>query len=163
MPAAVIPAADVPLPYTTPFKVSVVAPVPPLPTGKVPVTPVVKGKPVALVSVTEVGVPKIGVTSVGLVASTLLPVPVLVTETKPLLASVATADEAVNELTIGWAVKVATPVTPKVVLKVPEVEDKPVSPDKAPASDKIPTEFWIILPVVESNLAKALSVEDAGP
>jgi hypothetical protein len=62
----------VPLPYTTPFKVSVVAPVPPLPTGKVPVTPVVRGKPVALVSVTEDGVPRIGVTKVGLVENTRL-------------------------------------------------------------------------------------------
>ena len=41
-----------------------------------PVTPVDKGKPVAFVSVTDVGVPSIGVTSVGLVANTSEPVPV---------------------------------------------------------------------------------------
>jgi hypothetical protein len=42
----------------------------------VPVTPVDNGNPVALVSVTEVGVPKIGVTRVGDVARTTAPVPV---------------------------------------------------------------------------------------
>lgn len=35
-----------------------VIPVPPLATGKVPVTPVVKGSPVALVNVAEAGVPR---------------------------------------------------------------------------------------------------------
>jgi hypothetical protein len=50
--------------------------VPPLAIGRVPVTPVVSGKPVALVNVPLVGVPSIGVTSVGLVARTTEPVPV---------------------------------------------------------------------------------------
>jgi len=61
-----------------------------------PLTPVEIGKPVAFVSVTEVGVPNTGVTSVGLVAKTLLPVPVLVTLTTFLLASSAKAVEAVR-------------------------------------------------------------------
>lgn len=43
-----------------------------------------------------VGVPSAGVTKVGLVANTLLPVPVLVTLTRFLLASVATALDAVK-------------------------------------------------------------------
>ena len=47
---------------------AVVWPVPPLAMGSVPVTPVVKGNPVALVNVTLVGVPNIGVTNVGDVA-----------------------------------------------------------------------------------------------
>jgi hypothetical protein len=76
VPAAVIPAADVPLPYTTPFAVRVVAPVPPLATGRVPVTPVVKGNPVALVNTPDVGVPRRGVTNVGDVLRTTEPVPV---------------------------------------------------------------------------------------
>ena len=46
---------------------AVVAPVPPLATGNVPVTPVDKGNPVALVSIAEVGVPSAGVVNVGLV------------------------------------------------------------------------------------------------
>ena len=45
-------------------------------TGRLPVTPVDRGKPVALVSVTDVGVPRIGVTKVGEVANTAEPVPV---------------------------------------------------------------------------------------
>jgi hypothetical protein len=67
-----------------PLPVELVTPVPPFATGRVPVTPVVSGKPVQLVSVPEVGVPKIGVTSVGEVESTLLPLPVeLVTPVPP--------------------------------------------------------------------------------
>jgi len=49
--------ADVPLPKMTLLAVRVVAPVPPLPTGRVPVTPVVSGRPVALVNVAETGTP----------------------------------------------------------------------------------------------------------
>ena len=62
-------------------------PVPPLVAGKVPVTPVLKGRPVAFVSVTDVGVPKTGVTSVGLVERTLLPEPVEVVTPVPPLAT----------------------------------------------------------------------------
>ena len=70
-----------------PEPVEVVTPVPPLATGSVPVTPVVKGKPVALVNVADVGVPRIGVTNVGLVESTLLPEPVEVVTPVPPLAT----------------------------------------------------------------------------
>ena len=45
----------------------VVAPVPPLANGKVPVTPVVNGNPVAFVKVPEAGVPNTGAVKVGLV------------------------------------------------------------------------------------------------
>ena len=46
-------------------------------TGRLPVTPVVKGSPVQFVSVPDVGVPSKGVTSVGLVSTTnFVPVPV---------------------------------------------------------------------------------------
>jgi hypothetical protein len=72
--------------------------VPPLAVGSVPVTPVVKGKPVALVNVALVGVPRIGVTSVGLVAKTLAPLPV---------SSVKAAARFALD---GVARKVATPV-----------------------------------------------------
>jgi hypothetical protein len=75
-----------PLPMSNaPFAGVDVRPVPPLATGRVPVTPVVKGKPVALVSVPLDGVPNMGVTSVGLVDKTTLPVPVeFVTPVPPL-------------------------------------------------------------------------------
>ena len=61
---------------TATVPVLVVTPVPPLATGRVPVTPVVKGSPVKLVATPEVGVPKRGVTKVGEVAKTAAPVPV---------------------------------------------------------------------------------------
>ena len=53
--------------------------VPPLATGKTPVTPEVNGRPVKLVATPEEGVPKAGVTNVGLVENTrlLLVVPVV--------------------------------------------------------------------------------------
>ena len=55
------------------------APVPPLATGSSPVTPVARGKPVALVNVTTDGVPRLGVVNTGDVASaTMVPVPVVV-------------------------------------------------------------------------------------
>ena len=51
-------------------------PVPPLAIGRMPVTPVVNGRPVAFVRVTADGVPRLGVTNVGDVASTMPPDPV---------------------------------------------------------------------------------------
>lgn len=65
-------------------------------TGRFPVTPVDNGKPVALVNVNVVGVPRLGVTKVGEVANTLLPDPVFVTLTTFLLASSASAVLAVK-------------------------------------------------------------------
>jgi len=47
---------------------SEVIPVPPLATGRVPVTPVVKGNPVALVSTPDTGVPRAGAVKVLLVS-----------------------------------------------------------------------------------------------
>ncbi len=49
-------------------------------TGRLPVTPVVSGNPVALVSTSAVGVPSAGVTRIGLVARTGAPVPDAVTQ-----------------------------------------------------------------------------------
>jgi len=72
---------------TLPEPVDVVTPVPPFATGRVPVTPVVNGSPVAFVNVAEVGVPKIGVTNVGEVDNTLLPEPVEVVTPVPPFAT----------------------------------------------------------------------------
>jgi hypothetical protein len=58
--------------------VTVVAFVPPLAIGSVPVTPVVRGRPVALVSVIAVGVSRLGDVREGLLARTTAPVPVVV-------------------------------------------------------------------------------------
>ena len=61
-----------------------------LATGKLPVTPVDNGKPVALVSVADVGVPRMGVTKVGDVDKTVSPVPVLVvTPVPPFITGIA--------------------------------------------------------------------------
>jgi hypothetical protein len=54
-----------------------VCPVPPLAIGRVPVTPVVKGRPVPFVRTTAEGVPSAGVTKVGDEASTTAPLPVV--------------------------------------------------------------------------------------
>jgi hypothetical protein len=51
-------------------------PVPPLAPGNIPITPEVRGNPVALDKTTALGVPRFGVTKVGLVANTASPVPV---------------------------------------------------------------------------------------
>ena len=56
--------------------------VPPLATGRTPVTPVVSGRPVRLVATPDAGVPKAGVTKVGLVARTTLPLPVVASSPK---------------------------------------------------------------------------------
>ena len=67
---------------------AVVWPVPPLAMGSVPVTPVVKGSPVALVRVTLVGVPRMGVTKVGEVLKTFEPDPVdVVTPVPPFVTA----------------------------------------------------------------------------
>lgn len=73
-PSAVAVKADVPFPNSTPVRVA--APEPPFPTGRVPVTPVVSGRPVQFVSVPLVGVPSRGVVSVGEVPNTNAPLPV---------------------------------------------------------------------------------------
>jgi hypothetical protein len=72
--------------------------VPPFAVGKVPVTPVVRGKPVRFVATPDVGVPNKGVTNVGEVAKTAEPLPV---------SSVKAAARFALD---GVARKVATPV-----------------------------------------------------
>ena len=54
-----------------------VKPVPPFVVPNVPLTPVESGRPIALVSVTDVGVPRIGVTKVGDVVNATLPDPLV--------------------------------------------------------------------------------------
>jgi len=102
-----------------------------------PDTPVLMGKPVALVRVALEGVPSAGVTSVGLVARTLLPVPVLVTLTTFLLAFNAKAVEAVRPD------KVVVPLALSVV--------------NAPAAGVVPP---IDMPLSDVDAAKARPVAD---
>ena len=113
--AVIVAAANVPVKVgdadrtTLPVPVLVVTPVPPFATGKVPVTPVVKGRPVPFVSVTEVGVPRTGVTSVGLVLRTLFPEPVLVVTPVPPLATASVPPSVIAPLV---AVVGVNPVVP---------------------------------------------------
>jgi hypothetical protein len=65
----------------------VLAPVPPLATGNVPVTPVVKGKPVTLVITPDAGVPNAGVVKVGLVKVLFVRVSVVALPTKVSVAA----------------------------------------------------------------------------
>jgi hypothetical protein len=73
-------------------KVADVVPVPPLATGRVPVTPVVNGRPVALVNAAYEGVPILGVTKAGLVANTNEPEPVSSDTTEANWAEVVAAN-----------------------------------------------------------------------
>jgi len=122
--------------------------VPPLAVGKVPVTPVVKGKPVALVNVALVGVPNTGVTNVGEVAKTAEPVPVSSVKAERRLAELGVARKVATPVprpdtpvAIGRPVafvKVALVGVPRIgVTKVGEVantaDPEPVSSVKAPA------------------------------
>jgi hypothetical protein len=91
--------------------------VPPLAIGKVPVTPVDKGKPVALVNVAEEGVPKAGVTKVGLVAKTKSPEPV-----SSVTAEAKLALEGVAKKVATFVPRPETPVAigrPVAFVKVP--------------------------------------------
>ena len=85
------------------------------------------------------------------IPSTLLPVPVLVTLTRPLEASVATAVEAVKLENIGCALKVATP--PRVTA--------PAKLDVVPTYSAlaIPTPPDVIIDPVETLEESVTSVE----
>jgi len=75
---------------------SAVMPVPPLATGRVPVTPVVSGKPVALVKTAAVGVPSAGVVIVGEVNVLLVNVCVPVVVTTGIVAAVIAGKSKVD-------------------------------------------------------------------
>jgi hypothetical protein len=133
------------LPVVTPPRLlsavaAVVAFVPPLAMGSVPVTPVVNGKPVAFVNVPEVGVPRMGVTSVGLVARTTLPVPVV--------ANSPTTPE------LSYKIR---PVVPPVIVVVPTV--KPLAPEAA-AQEGTPAASVRTYPFVPAvNLERVLDAD----
>lgn len=125
--------APVPAPLTKAPDVMDVAPVPPFATGRVPVTPVVKGKPVVFVNVPEAGVPSAGVTNVGLVAKTKAPEPV-----SSVTAAAKLADEGVVKNVATPEPSPETPVAigkPVQLVSVPEagVPNTPPFTTGAPA------------------------------
>jgi hypothetical protein len=113
--------------YTTPFAVNDVRLVPPLATGNVPVTPVVRGNPVQFVNVPDVGVPNTGVTKVGDVLSTTEPEPVdVVTPVPPLV----TPSVPVTPVVSGKPVQlVSVPLAGVPSAGVVRVGDTSVNPD----------------------------------
>ena len=81
-------------------------------TGKLPVTPVVRGKPVALVSTAADGVPMFGVTRVGLVSTTnFVPVPVCEAIEVALPTDVITPVRLAFVITVAANEPVPLPVT----------------------------------------------------
>tara|TARA_R110002126_G_scaffold77034_1_gene192261 strand:- start:67 stop:858 length:792 start_codon:yes stop_codon:yes gene_type:complete len=132
--------ADVPLPSRTLLAVSVVAPVPPLATGRVPVTPVVKGSPVVLVSTPEAGVPRAGVTSEGELAKTTAPVPVEVVPPVPPLATARVPAKVIVPPEVTGPPEVVSPVVP------PETSTLVTVPPEAGVLDTqlVPSEVSIL-------------------
>ncbi len=72
------------------------------------------------------------------------PEPVFVTLTNPFDASVATAEDAVSDDSIGCAVSVVTPVTPKVPLSVALVPE--IAPENVvlPLKVKLEPNFEVV-------------------
>ena len=100
-----------------------------------PDIPVATGRPVALVNVAEVGVPRIGVTSVGLVDNTLLPVPVLVPTPVPPLVT----------LSSGPASNKASIESRSVLIFVPHVSVE------APTSGFVNPRFVVVVSAIISS------------
>ena len=86
-------------------------PVPPFPTGSVPVTPVVSGRPVALVRTAVEGVPRLGVVRTGDVERTTEPDPVEVVTPVPPLAT-GSVPETMTLVEEAWRAPTATVLRP---------------------------------------------------
>jgi len=145
-----------------------------LETGRLPVTPVDNGKPVAFVSVTLVGVPKTGVVSVGLVDKTTLPVPVLVvTPVPPLATARVPVSVIVPDVVIGPPLVVRPVVPPATLIEVTGqalaagVAQVP-SPRQNVVDDALVPEFRLatgrlpVTPVVSGNPVALVNVTLAG-
>ena len=109
-------------------------PVPPLAPGKIPVTPVVKGKPVALVKVPEAGVPKTGAVMIGLVKVLLVNVSVPAKVAKVPVVGRVTVVAAVAVNVVAKAPEVVK-FPPKVIVLVPlSTPVPPLAPGKIPVT-----------------------------
>jgi hypothetical protein len=110
--------------------VDAVAPVPlfKLVTGRLPVTPVVSGKPVALVRVPLAGVPRSGVTRVGLLDNTTLPVPVLVTTPVPPLATAKVPAKVIAPAVAVFGVRPVVPALNVVTPPAAPLEARVIRP-----------------------------------
>ena len=120
-----------------------VNPVPPLPTGSVPVTPLLSGKPVQFVKTPLVGVPSKGVVRVGEVAKTKSPLPVSFVT--------AVARLALDGVAKNVATPVPNPATPVLIGSPVQLVSVPLDGvpsagvtrvgDVAKTSDPVPVSF----------------------
>ena len=132
-----------------------VIPVPPLATGRVPVTPVDSGRPVQFDSVPLVGVPSIGVTNVGVFANTSAPVPV-----SSLITPASSADVvAANALSL-LVVYVTVPPAPNAT----ELASVPVKVSVLLAVNVLPSAMVNVEPVAGAvNATLLIDVAVATP
>jgi hypothetical protein len=156
---------------TLPVPVEAVTPVPPLATGRVPVTPVVKGRPVQVVNVPEIGVPNIGVVKVGdvkvavakvgLVAKTAAPDPV-----SSVKAARKLADEGVVKKVATLDPKPDTPVetgSPVQLVNVPDCGVPKIGVTKVELVNRLDTDSCLVVLVVLCTIGNtsAPACEDA--
>lgn len=132
---------------TEPVPVLVVTPVPPLATGNVPVTPVVKGKPVKLVAVPLAGVPRMGLTSVGLLDSTTLPEPVLVVTPVPPLATAKVPAKVIVPAAVMGPPEVVRPVVPPDTATLVTVPEPPAAIHSASVAPTLTAKILPALPL----------------
>ena len=158
-----------PVPYPAPPAVGVAVEfVPPLAMGSVPVTPVVRGRPVAFVKTAAEGVPRAGVTNVGLVAKTMLPEPVTACP-RAVWTPVPSAVMPVPPAVIGRVPEVSAEVD--VAYRAPpEVnEPSPVPPYAVPTTPEVIWLPLIAIDVLDADvswpwaLTANVGTEDADP
>jgi hypothetical protein len=156
----------VPKKVATPVPKDVI-PVPPLATGKVPVTPVVRGRPVKFVATPEAGVPNAGVTNVGEFDNTVEPVPVeLVTPVPPLATGRVPVISAVERVTAShealvpsdWRYLLAAEVwLGNKLFNAPAAVEAPVPPS-ATAKSVIPVIEPPVIAAAELSVLVAMAV-----
>jgi hypothetical protein len=143
---------------TFPVPVDVVTPVPPLATGRVPVTPVVKGRPVAFVRVAAEGVPMFGVVRTGEEDKTTLPVPVdVVTPVPPFATGRVPVTPVVKGSPVAF-VKVAAEGVPRLgVVRVGDVE-RTTLPDPVDVVTPVPPRATERVPVVPATIGSPVAL-----
>ena len=178
--AGVTNVGDVPRTFA-PEPVDVVTPVPPFVTPSVPVTPVVSGRPVALVNVAADGVPIFGVMRAGLVERTIPPVPVTVLPSAvitpepveiveggdpappPITRAFATrtADDAQDEAELKYGMPPLVPAT--VNARVPDVVTGDPPTEINPPVKDAPTEVTVPVPAAAHVPSPRQNVELVAP
>lgn len=111
---------------------------PPFGTGKIPVTPVVRGRPVRLVATPDVGVPNSGVIKVGELANTAAPDPVSFVKAVSKFAEVKEPNKVVFPVLVTCPVRLALVVTFEAVkLVAVPVMFVPINADGVPKAGVI--------------------------